>query len=482
MSASSTKSLLRDARSIGRARGFGLALATVLAAGALAGAHDAEASNSRVDVFLGNGKGATVASDADRLISVTESRGALPVIVRMRTEFAAEGDLSLFGAANQRAAYASLTRRILSRVPAGQNVKTYESVPLVAMTLDADGIEALLSDPNVESITEDVPVPPSLNQSIPIIRANKVWNKKKKNGKGYTVAVLDTGYSPKHPAFKNKVKTEACYSSTNAIYGSKSACPKGKPSSTAKNSAKYCKLSVSGCDHGTHVAGIAVGNPKGKYKGVAKGAYLFPVQVFSEFPAGANCGASPCALTFTSDQILGLERVYKQRKKYKIASVNMSLGGSTIYSSACDSDSRKPIIDNLRKAKIATVIASGNSGSNSGVGAPGCISSAITVGSTDKNDGISSFSNHHKLVDLMAPGGSIMAPVPKTGYGVKSGTSMATPHVAGTWAVLRQGYPKASVTQIEKKLECTGVKVKRSGVKKPRIDVFGAYNALKNGC
>ncbi|MGQ3039013.1 MAG: S8 family serine peptidase, partial [Neoaquamicrobium sediminum] len=80
----------------------------------------------------------------------------------------------------------------------------------------------------------------------------------------------------------------------------------------------------------------------------------------------------------TSDQIKGLERVYALRNTYDIAAVNMSLGGG-LYDSYCDSDSRKPIIDQLKAANIATVVSAGNEAYDSSVGAPACISSVITV-------------------------------------------------------------------------------------------------------
>lgn len=455
--------------------GFGLVAALAL------GVPSAQAT----DVFLGSATGGTVPASADRLVSLAESRGSVRVIVRLNTDFQPEGDLSAFGAANQRAAIASLQGRVTSRMLGERNVHRYETVPMVAMTVDAAGAEALMNDSAVEAIYEDVAVPPTLDESIPIVRANKVW-KKKKTGKGWTVAVLDTGYDNKHDAFKNKVKAEACYSSNvdNASNTSKSACKKQKPSYTGKNAGKYCSLSVSGCDHGTHVAGIAVGNPGGsnkKYRGVAHKANLMPIQVFSEF-SKLNGFTINRALSYTSDQIKGLEFVYSKRNKYKIASVNMSLGGDR-FSSHCDaSDSRTAIISNLRSKKIATVIATGNDGFTGFVGAPACISDAIAVGAVDKSDNVAPYSNHSSLVDVMSVGSNVYAPVPKKTYGFKSGTSMATPHIAGAFALLKHTCKSASVKDIEKALEKNGPKVERGGIKKRRSDFFGAYKQVKKGC
>jgi hypothetical protein len=106
-------------------------------------------------------------------------------------------------------------------------------------------------------------------------------------------------------------------------------------------------------------------------------------------------------LSFTSDQILGLERVFALRSTFNIAAVNMSLGGGRYFDQAsCDAANvaRKAAIDNLRSVNIATVISSGNDSFADSMGAPGCISSAVSVGSTDDGgsvmlDAVSSFSN-----------------------------------------------------------------------------------------
>ena len=90
-------------------------------------------------------------------------------------------------------------------------------------------------------------------------------------------------------------------------------------------------------------------------------------------------------------------------------------------------------IDNLLAVGIATVIASGNASFTTGVSSPACISTAVTVGSTTKWDVVSSFSNSGNPVDLLAPGSDIKSSVASstTAFDFKSGTSMATPHVAG---------------------------------------------------
>ena len=81
------------------------------------------------------------------------------------------------------------------------------------------------------------------------------------------------------------------------------------------------------------------------------------------------------------------------------------------------------------------MIASGNSGTTNAISAPACISTAISVGATDKNDQVASYSNSAAILNLLAPGHSIKSAIPGTSYDFKSGTSMATPHVAAAWAV-----------------------------------------------
>ena len=97
-----------------------------------------------------------------------------------------------------------------------------------------------------------------------------------------------------------------------------------------------------------------------------------------------------------------------------------------VNTSYCDTDSRKAAIDNLRSEGIATVIASGQRRLHrTRVSAPGCISTAITVGATDKSDVVASFSNSGIMVDVLAPGVSILSSIPGNQYAFFDGTSMA---------------------------------------------------------
>jgi subtilisin family serine protease len=236
-------------------------------------------------------------------------------------------------------------------------------------------------------------------------------------------------------------------------------CPNGLPEQIGTGAAANCSVAILGCEHGTHVAGIAVGSGV-TFSGVAPGADLIAIQVFTEFedPICSMYGQpnSPCIMTYLySDLISGLERVYELRETFDIAAVNLSLGGG-YYDIECVEDPLNAIINTLRSIEIATIVASGNSSYTDAIGTPACVPAAISVASTDLFDQVSSFSSVASFLDFYAPGDWIYSSMPNDTYGYREGTSMAAPHVAGAWAVIKSKVPQGRVDFIYQVLAKTG--------------------------
>ncbi|VUD65049.1 Subtilisin E [Thalassocella blandensis] len=349
----------------------------------------------------------------------------------------------------------------------------FERQRFMAASLTETQLDRLMASGDIHYLMEDEVSFLNLDQSIAFISADAV-QVAGFAGQDYAVAILDTGVDNTHEFFNGRIVEQACFSSGDGVQ-SFSLCPNGDTRQFGPGAADDCtdRFSSGDCRHGTHVAGIAAGSGHA-FSGVVPNADIVAVQVFTYFPSSSRLGA------FMSDQVAALEWLLNDAVTPNIAAINMSLGGGQ-HSVYCDDYPQAAVINQLREKGIATVIASGNDGFNGAVNAPGCISSALTVGSTVKFDNIiSSFSNSAELVDMLAPGSSIYSSLPGNLYGWMSGTSMAAPHVTGAVAMLKSAVPAASIDAIEQALKTSGTPILdlAANVSMPRINVLSAYEQL----
>ena len=178
--------------------------------------------------------------------------------------------------------------------------------------------------------------------------------------------------------------------------------------------------------HGTHVSGTVGGSTYG----VAKGVLLHAVRVL-------NCSGSGT----TSGVIAGVDWVTANHISPAVA--NMSLGGGA-------SDALDTAVRNSISSGVTYSVAAGNSNTDASTSSPARVSEAITVGSSTMSDARSSFSNFGSVVDIFAPGSSIVSAwnTSNTATATLSGTSMATPHVTGVAARFLQSNPGSTPAQV----------------------------------
>jgi subtilisin len=398
------------------------------------------------------GMTASTSSEYSALMQRAVQHGSLRVIVMFKNV-----------AYNQRSAINTVQSSMVSRLQ-GTNytlLRQFQSTPALLLQVDPTALQSLINDPSVASVTEDGIKYPTDTASNAVIGTANAYAQGY-DGTGQIVAIFDSGVQTTHPFFTGRIQDEACFSTTDAGQGATSLCPNGQettvggqPGQTGTGAGVNCSTAVvSSCFHGTHVAGIAAGKnftPSGPgFDGVAKGAKIIAVQVFTLFSPAACGSANSCIGAFDSDILSALDYVFNTFSVTypTIASINMSLGSDGVGSTTpCTSSPYETPISNLRNTKkIATVISAGNDAFSNQISFPGCVPSAISVGSTTNADAISSFSNRAYFLSIFAPGSSINSSTPTNTFGIASGTSMAAPHVAGAWAVMKSKSPNASVS------------------------------------
>ncbi len=213
--------------------------------------------------------------------------------------------------------------------------------------------------------------------------------------------------------------------------------------------------------HGTHVAGT-VGSAT---YGVAKSVSLYAVRVLDCQGSGSNSGV-----------IAGVDWVKQNHTKPAVA--NMSLGGGA--SSALDT-----AITNLVNAGVTVAVAAGNDNANACNYSPARAAAAITVGSTTSSDARSSFSNYGSCLDIYAPGSSITSTWKNsdTSTNTISGTSMASPHVAGVAALYLQANPSATPSAVTNAITggATPNKVTDAKTGSPNLLLNSLFNGNSGG-
>ncbi|WP_377559013.1 carboxypeptidase regulatory-like domain-containing protein [Ornithinibacillus salinisoli] len=331
------------------------------------------------------------------------------------------------------------------------NIKQFWVFNGVTATISKGALDEIAQRDDVEKITLDVEIQapefkventkPRLPEwGLEKIFATKVWGEYDLQGEGVVVGIMDTGVQGDHEALRQNYRGR-------------------------DGNHQYSWIDLSGHDyseptdgngHGTHVAGTAVGGGEGEPVGVAPGAEWIAAKIFND---GGGTTASAIHEAFEWFLAPGGDPSMAPDV------VNNSWGSADTY--------RTEFLEGVQAwvaAGIFPLFAAGNDGPGAGtIGSPASFPESFAIGATDRYDQIASFSSrgpvywtnedgeeeYHVKPEVSAPGHEIYSSLPDGGYGTLSGTSMATPHVAGAIALILDSNPDLSIDDVMNLLEGT---------------------------
>lgn len=400
-------------------------------------------------------------SDADSIVNAFNSQEQISVIITY-------GNKVKSGANQQK--LNSNRAQILSIIQSGKenykkisgksissNVRELKKYPVLETSIDKSTYESLKSSglplamllnrelrPNTYSIAEKIGAIESHTNGY--------------TGSGVTVAVVDSGVDPDHPLFKDSSNQRRVLQGSCIVSLELGGCNGKEEELETGNSYEPVEGDYSGLSnseasqlrsslyHGTHVAGIIAAKTTNSISGIAPDANIFPIRITGD-EGGSNIYSMLAAFEHLTD--------VSQRLGIKAVNVSMGIATYSAYSKReCDMDWRYEgfsmmgpftmLVNDLKKLGISVVAAAGNEYLDHQITFPACVTGVVSVGAygySGSSIQVAEFSNHANWVDIMAPGVDVLSSFPNGQTGYMSGTSQATPYVAGAIAVLNAAYP-----------------------------------------
>lgn len=334
----------------------------------------------------------------------------------------------------------------------------------VFMDVSDEEAENIKEIPGVKNVYPNYIIHIDLMNSVPLIGASNVWKldvngnnciisgKECLTGKGVVIGIIDTGVDYKHPDLGGCLGANC-----KVIGGYDFVNERTDP--------------IDDYGHGTHVAAIAAGN--GVLKGVAPDAKIISYKVCNNF---GSCSYEDILSAINSAADLDKDGIPMENELDYVDIISLSLGGL----GGNPDDGLSKAIDNVVNGGIVAVVAAGNNGPSLGtINSPGTARNAITVGAVDKNKNLALFSSRGPVLwkdsqgkenvlikpDIVAPGVNICAAQWGDSFNYAkclddnhisiSGTSMATPHVSGAIALLKQKHPTWTPIEIKNSIKAT---------------------------